>query len=46
MLKEISIEKNKPIIISHICCNGNGIVFEFVNQKLVNKKNKFIPFFY
>jgi hypothetical protein len=38
ILINISKIKNKPIIISHICCDGKGISFQYTNSK--KKSNK------
>lgn len=39
ILINISKTLNKPITISHICCNGNGIVFNYIdNHNILRKK--------
>jgi hypothetical protein len=43
ILSHTAKKQNKPIEISHICCSGKGIVFEYINNepndKYMNKIN-------
>ena len=42
ILIQTSISTKKPIEISHICCSGKGIVFDYINTKNNSEiKNKY-----